>query len=84
MTINMTEGYPMFEAQGSKDIFTFRFPRFTKEVLYDPTVELMSDSDGSTTDSVTTTTETSPTDTATTQLVSVLVLVICVVLGLVL
>jgi hypothetical protein len=36
----MEPSYPMFTQQGSKDIFRFRFPKFTSNVLYDPTIDL--------------------------------------------
>ena len=36
----MPEGYPKLTIQGSKNIFTFRFPKFTTKAVYDPTVEI--------------------------------------------
>jgi len=33
---DMAEGYPMMETDGSKDIYTFQFPRATSSILYDP------------------------------------------------
>jgi len=36
--LRMPAGYPRFEMQGSKQLFTFRFPRFTGSALYDPVI----------------------------------------------
>jgi len=36
----MMDGYPSMTKQDSKNIFTFRFPKFTNSVVYDPTVDL--------------------------------------------
>ncbi|XP_061163394.1 skeletal aspartic acid-rich protein 1-like [Saccostrea echinata] len=35
---NMPGNYPAFETQGSKQLFVFRFPKFTNNVLYDPII----------------------------------------------
>merc|ERR1719199_1075060 len=34
----MPEGYPKFELKGSKQSYTFRFPKFTDTAFYDPIV----------------------------------------------
>lgn len=34
----MPEGYPKLEVKGSKQIFTFRFPRFKTNAIYDPVI----------------------------------------------
>ena len=34
----MIDGYPKYTAQGGKDKFTFRFPRFNTKVVYDPII----------------------------------------------
>lgn len=55
-TEDMPAGYPMLTTQGSKNIFTFRFKKFSESALYDPIVDL-GDSDnsgGSDTDTTTT------------------------------
>lgn len=39
-TVEMMDGYPMFTQQGNKNLFTFRFPKFTESVLYDPIYSL--------------------------------------------
>jgi len=36
--VRMPEGYPKIEMQGSKQLFMFRFPRFTSSCLYDPVI----------------------------------------------
>ena len=42
----MPEGYPKFELKGSKQSYTFRFPKFTDTAFYDPIVGFRStDSD---------------------------------------
>lgn len=35
---SMPEGYPKFELKGSKQSYTFRFPKFTDTAFYDPIV----------------------------------------------
>ncbi|XP_062566809.1 skeletal aspartic acid-rich protein 1-like [Saccostrea cucullata] len=35
---NMPGNYPAFETQGSKQLFVFRFPKFTNNVMYDPII----------------------------------------------
>lgn len=37
---DMADGYPDTTLQGSKTIFTFRFPKFTNYAFYDPSVDL--------------------------------------------
>ena len=37
--LRMPEGYPRVEMQGSKQLFTFRFPRFTGTAIYDPIID---------------------------------------------
>jgi hypothetical protein len=32
----MPDGYPMLQTKGSKQIFTFRFPKFVNKTIYDP------------------------------------------------
>ena len=39
---DMEDGYPMMQVRGSKNSFTFRFPRFTNKVYYDPTLTIES------------------------------------------
>lgn len=39
-TENMPSGYPALITKGSKQIFVFRFKKFTGKVLYDPVVQL--------------------------------------------
>lgn len=34
----MPDGYPMKSTIGTKEIFTFRFPKFNNSVFYDPVV----------------------------------------------
>lgn len=36
----MEDGYPMYETQGPKQKFTFRFNKFTDKAFYDPTIVL--------------------------------------------
>lgn len=38
--INMPESYPQIETQGSKQLYVFRFPKFTNTVIYDPLLQL--------------------------------------------
>ena len=42
----MAEGYPKIKTDKEKTLFIFRFPKFSKEVSYDPIIEL-SDSENS-------------------------------------
>ena len=42
----MADGYPGYERRGSKDVFKFRFPKFTRKVLYDPPMNVYSVDDG--------------------------------------
>jgi len=35
----LVDGYPKFETKGSKEITTFRFKKFSKNIIYDPIVE---------------------------------------------
>lgn len=37
---DMATGYPKLETRGSKQMFVFRFPKFTSSVLYDPQIVL--------------------------------------------
>lgn len=37
-SVAMPSGYPKVEAQGSKTMITFRFPKFKTSALYDPTI----------------------------------------------
>lgn len=41
----MASGFPKFMVKGSKNIFTFRFPKFSSRVFYDPTLEMGEGSD---------------------------------------
>ena len=41
--VEMASDYPKVDATGPKTLFIFRFPKFTKDVLYDPTIELSDD-----------------------------------------
>lgn len=36
--VNMPNDYPKFESKNNKQIYTFRFPKFSQSALYDPTV----------------------------------------------
>jgi len=36
--VDMPEGYPKTTVQGSKTMTTFRFPKFSESVVYDPTI----------------------------------------------
>lgn len=40
---SMPVGYPKLEVKGSKQLYTFRFPRFKESVLYDPVVSFNPD-----------------------------------------
>jgi len=42
-TKNMPAGFPKLDTTGSKSTFTFRFEKFEKRVLYDPTVDVAAD-----------------------------------------
>jgi len=53
--VNMTDDYPMIEHKGSKNLFTFRFPKFTNSVYYDPIGQAATEEE---TDNTTTTTTT--------------------------
>ncbi|XP_053372483.1 skeletal aspartic acid-rich protein 2-like [Mercenaria mercenaria] len=41
--VDMATDYPKLITQGSKQIFRFRFPKFTTSILYDPTIFLNPD-----------------------------------------
>lgn len=36
----MASDYPKTESKGGKTLFIFRFPKFSRRVSYDPTIEL--------------------------------------------
>mgnify|MGYP006101040797 CR=1 FL=1 len=43
----MPDGYPSYEQKGGKQIYTFRFPKFTDTAFYDPIVGFDSSVEGS-------------------------------------
>lgn len=38
--VDMPQGYPRIETQGSKEFYIFRFPRFDDKIIYDPVMQL--------------------------------------------
>ncbi|KAL4228725.1 hypothetical protein ACF0H5_011768 [Mactra antiquata] len=40
VAVVMAENYPKYTRKGSKDVFTFRFPLFNKNIVYDPKIQL--------------------------------------------